>query len=287
MESALKQLNPAEFPSLLQEIPGRPKKLYIRGTLPADDTKWLTVVGSRALSPYGRAAITHLIEGLRGYPIVIVSGLAYGADAEAHRAALRAGLTCVAVPGSGLDWNTISPRANVQLARDILQSDGALLSEYEPAQQATHYTFPQRDRIMAGISHATLLIEAKEKSGTLITARLAVEYNRDLLVVPGSIFSETSKGTHQFLRLGATAITSADDILVSLGLEKRTGENFASMRDDLSENELRVLTIIATPIPRDDLLSSLELGISEAQVLLSAMEIKGLITEEMGVVRAR
>ncbi len=287
MDGALKQLNPAEFPALLQQIPDRPKKLYLRGELPGDDKKYLAIVGSRAISPYGKAAIAHLIEGLRGYPIVIVSGLAYGVDAEAHKAALRVGLTCIAVPGSGLDWNTISPRANVQLARDVLERSGALLNEFEPTQPGTDYTFPQRNRIMAGMSHATLLIEAREKSGTLITARLAVEYNRELLVVPGSIFNENSRGTHQFLRLGATAITSSDDILVSLGLEKRTGENFASLRDDLSDDEKRVLDIIATPRSRDELLDTLELDISQANVLLSAMEIKGLITEELGVVRAR
>lgn len=287
MEQALKQLSPAEFPALLREIPDRPKRLQVRGELPSDDMKWLAVVGSRAVSPYGRAAITHLIEGLRGYPIVIVSGLAYGVDAEAHKAALRSGLTCVAVPGSGLDWSTISPRANVQLARDILASGGALMNEFEPTQPGTDYTFPQRNRIMAGMSHATLIIEAKEKSGTLITARLATEYNRDLLVVPGSIFSETSRGTHQFLRLGATAITSPDDILVALGLAKRSSESLASLREDLSDDERRVLNIIASPVSRDDLLGALDLDISEANVLLSAMEIKGLITEELGVVRAR
>jgi DNA processing protein len=287
MEQALKQLTPAEFPTLLREIPDRPKRLYVRGELPGNDMKYLAVVGSRAVSPYGRAAITHLIEGLRGYPIVIVSGLAYGVDAEAHKAALRSGLTCIGVPGSGLDWGTISPRANVQLARDILRSGGALLNEFEPTQPGTDYTFPQRNRIMAGMSHATLLIEAKEKSGTLITARLAVEYNRELLVVPGSIFSETSRGTLQFLRLGATAITSPDDILAALGITKRDGENFASMRDDLSDDERRVLTIIVSPLSRDELLGALAIDISEANVLLSAMEIKGLITEELGLVRAR
>lgn len=287
MEQALKQLAPSEFPALLQEIPDRPKRLFVRGDLPSDDMRFLAVVGSRAVSPYGRAAITHLIEGLRGYPVVIVSGLAYGVDAEAHKAALRAGLTCVAVPGSGLDWGTISPRANVQLARDILAKGGALMNEFEPTQGGTDYTFPQRNRIMAGMSHATLIIEAKEKSGTLITARLAVEYNRDLLVVPGSIFSETSRGTHQFLRLGATAITSADDILVALGLEKRTAESLASLREDLSDDERRVLDIIASPIGRDELLDALDMDISTANVLLSAMEIKGLITEALGEVRVR
>lgn len=287
MDSELKQLLPHEFPALLQQIPDRPKKLYVRGQLPSDDVKYLAVVGSRAISPYGRQVITHLIEGLRGYPIVIVSGLAYGADAEAHKAALRAGLTTIGVPGSGLDWDVIYPRANMQLAREILEKGGALMNEFDPKLKATDYTFPQRNRIMAGMSHATLVIEAKEKSGTLITAKLTVEYNRDLLVVPGSIFSETSKGAHQFLRLGATAITSPEDILVSLGITKRDGETLASLRDDLSESELRVLEIIASPVSRADLLSSLEIDISEANVLLSTMEIKGLIIEELGLVRAR
>ena len=131
----------------------------------------------------------HLIEGLRGYPIVIVSGLAYGADAAAHRAALEVGLPTVAVPGSGLDWDILYPRANVGLAREILKAGGALLSEEEPETKAADWTFPKRNRVMAGLSRATLIIEAKELSGSLITARLTVEYNRELLVVPGSIFS--------------------------------------------------------------------------------------------------
>ncbi len=114
-----------------------------------------------------------------------------------------------------------------------------------------------------------------------------MEYNRDLLVVPGSIFSETSKGAHQFLRLGATAITSPDDILVALGISKRDGENLSSLRDDLSENERRVLEILASPVSRDELLAELDMDISESNILLSAMEIKGIITEEYGFVRAR
>lgn len=287
MEPALKQLSVAEFPPLLREIPDRPKKLYIRGDLPDPETKYLAVVGSRAISPYGRQVITHLIEGLRGYPVVIVSGMAYGVDAEAHRAAMRAGLKTIGVPGSGLDWNVIYPRANVQLARDILAAGGALLNEFEPDFKATEYSFPMRNRIMAGMSHATLVIEAKEKSGTLITAKLTVEYNRDLLVVPGSIFSETSKGAHQFLRLGATAITSPEDILMSLGISVNLGAHLSSLREDLSDAERRVLTAIASPLSRDELLHVLDLDITEANVLLSTMEIKGLIVAELGVIRAR
>ncbi len=288
MADELKLLSPQEFPPLLREIPDAPKQLYLRGEMPSTEHKWLAVVGSRAMTTYGKQACKYLLEGLRGYPIVIVSGLAYGVDAEAHRTALDAGLTTVAVPGSGLDWDTLYPKANVGLAREILKAGGCLLSEFKPEQKAADYTFPQRNRIMAGLSHATLIIEAKEKSGSLITAKLVTEYNRDLLVVPGSIFSAESKGTHQFLRLGATAATSPEDILVALGIAKREGPaSWAELRDDLSPDELRVFEIIHSPISRDELIGELELPITEANVLLSTMEIKGLIVEELGVVRIR
>lgn len=281
----LRSLTPSEFPPLLREIPGQPKQLTYRGELPSYDLHWLAVVGSRALTTYGRQVVHHLIEGLRGYPIVIVSGLAYGADAEAHKAAISAGLPTVAVPGSGLDWSVLYPRANVALAKEILNAGGALLSEFKPDMKATDYTFPQRNRIMAGLCQATLIIEAKEKSGSLITARLAADYNRDVLVVPGQIFSAESKGTHQFLRLGAIAITSPEDILMALGITAR--DTTTTLRTDVSDEEMRVLTAIASPLSRDELLNELEMDVIEANTLLSLMEIKGLIVEELGTIRAR
>lgn len=219
--------------------------------------------------------------------MVIVSGLAYGIDAEAHRAALDSGLVTVGVPGSGLNWDVLYPRANLNLAREILTAGGALLSEFKSDMKATDYTFPQRNRIMAGLSNATLMIEAKEKSGTLVTAKLTVEYNRDLLCVPGSIFSEESKGIHQFLRLGATVITSPADLLMSLGITPRDGASLSSLRTDLSPEETRVFEILSSPRSRDELLEALNMSITEANILLSTMEIKGLIIEELGVVRAR
>ncbi|MBI2612578.1 DNA-protecting protein DprA [Candidatus Kaiserbacteria bacterium] len=288
MDDSLKLISPSDFPPLLRQIPDAPKQLYLRGKLPSTELSWLSVVGSRALTPYGIAVCKHLIEGLRGYPVVIVSGLAYGADAAAHYAALEVGLPAVAVPGSGLHWNTLYPRANVGLAREILKAGGALVSEFEPETKAADWTFPKRNRIMAGLSRATLIVEAKELSGSLITARLTVEYNRELLVVPGSIFSEESKGTHQFLRLGATPVTSPEDILVALGIAKRDeSETLTSLREDLSDEELRVIEIIKSPLSRDELIQTLELPITEANILLSTMEIKGLIIEELGVVRIR
>jgi DNA processing protein len=179
----------------------------------------------------------------------------------------------------------IYPRATVQLSKEILENGGALLSEFKPDQRAADYTFPKRDRLMAGIAHATLIIEAKEKSGTLITARMATEYNRELLVVPGSIFSAESAGAHQFLKLGAIPATEPADILKVLGLSDSTPLAL-DLREDLSDAEIQVLRIVASPRSRDEVIDALELPITEANTLLSMMEIKGLLVEEFGVVRS-
>lgn len=284
MNSDLTRLAPKDFPPLLHEISHPPKQLYLRGTVPPTDWKWLAVVGSRALSSYGKQACEYLLEGLRGYPVVIVSGLAYGADACAHKAALNAGLPTVAVPGSGLNYSIMYPKAHVSLAKEIITAGGAHLSEFDPHEEARDFMFPTRNRIVVGLCSAVLIIEAKEKSGSLITAKLTTDYNRDLLVVPGSIFSATSKGTHQFLKLGAQAVTAPADILRALGLNP--GETSESaLRDDLSNEERRVFDIIAQPTSRDEVLSQLELPIQDGNILLSMMEIKGLIKEELGMFR--
>lgn len=285
MERGLKLLMPERFPPLLREIPDAPKQLHVRGELPSFEKRWIAVVGSRAMSPYGKQVCEHLIAGLSGYPVVIVSGLAHGIDAQAHRSALDAGLPTVAVPGSGLDWEVVYPKANLRLAREILEKGGALLSEEKPGAASMDHMFPRRNRIMVGLSHATLVIEAREKSGSLITAKLATDYNRELLVVPGSIFSENSKGTHQFLRLGAAAVTSPQDILQALGIVEEAKS--AALRNDLSREELRVVEIAASPLSRDELIRTLKMPASDANILLSTMELKGVIVEELGVVRVR
>ncbi len=203
----------------LNEIPQPPSALWIRGTLPATDVKKLVVVGSRALTPYGEAICEKLIQGLSGYPISIVSGLALGTDACAHRAALSAGLHTIAVPGSGLSDKAMAPQTNLGLAKEILLAGGALLSEHEPDTTARPQYFPSRNRIMVGLADAVLVIEAGERSGTLITARLASEYSRDLMCVPHRIGDTNSEGPHMFIRLGAELITSSEDILETLGFE--------------------------------------------------------------------
>jgi len=275
----VEKLNPSEFPPQLMEIPQPPEELRVAGTLPSPETVLLTVVGSRKYTSYGKEACEEIIGGLRGYDIAIVSGLALGIDTIAHEAAMAAGLQTIAVPGSGLDPSVIYPRSNLQLAQRILESGGALLSEFAPDFRATDWSFPQRNRIMAGLAKATLLIEAGERSGTLITARMAADYNRDVLVVPGSIFSPASRGTHQFLKLGATPVTCSEDVLRVLGFEPEASVPKEVDLSTLSEAERIVMEFLTEPQNRDHIIDKLEISTSDANILLMKMEIAGLIVE--------
>lgn len=269
----------AVIPPQLLEIPRPPKELWVAGALPSPETALLTVVGSRKYTSYGKDACEEIISGLRGYDIAIVSGLALGMDALAHEAAMRAGLKTVAVPGSGLHPDVIHPRSNLGLAKRILESGGALLSEFAPDFRPTVWSFPQRNRIMAGLSRATLLVEAGEKSGTLITARLAADYNRDVLVIPGSIFSSASRGTHQFLKLGATPVTTSEDVLCALGFTPKEPAETNTDFSELPEAERAVMECLTEPRDRDTLIEMLNISASDANILLMKMEIAGLITE--------
>lgn len=283
MEDTLQQLRGDALPALLREIPDPPASLYVRGTLPPDGTKLLCVVGSRKHTSYGKDVCEHLIRGLAGAPIAVVSGLALGIDAIAHRAALAAGLPTVAFPGSGLDWDALYPATNRELARRIVREGGALVSEFEPDFHATPYAFPQRNRLMAGFSHATLIIEAAERSGTLITARIAVDYNRDVLAVPGSIFSDTSRGANQFIRLGATPTRSSADILDALGITMDAPRE-RTLPLDLNEDERELLELLLEPLPRDEIIQQLRLPARDANVIISSLELRGLIVEKLGVI---
>ncbi len=262
----------------LKELPQLPKQLFMRGKLP-QGVKFLTIVGSRAYTSYGKAACEMLIEMLRGYPVCIVSGLALGMDALAHKAALKAGLPTIAFPGSGLNWNVLYPRTNQALAAEILTHGGALLSEFNHDFRATPYAFPRRNRLVAGIADAVLIIEATEKSGTLITARLATEYNKNVLAVPGSIFSNTSKGTNWLIARGAVPARSAVDILQELGLQEKPKD---TLRLDVTENERKILEILSIPLTREEVAKTTELSVQELSITLTMLEIKGLVTESLG-----
>jgi len=282
----IKTLDKKYFPEMLQEIPDAPEKIYYQGQLPSPDTKILCVVGSRKYTQYGKDVCEKLISGLRGYNICIVSGLALGIDGIAHKSALDAGLKTIAVPGSGLHESVLYPSSHRQLAEKILEKGGALISEFEPKFRATPYSFPQRNRIMAGLSHAVLVIEAEIKSGTLITSKFATEYNRDVLTVPGSIFSKNSEGPNMLIRLGATPVRSSEDILEALGFKiDETPQNLELKYSDCSPEELLVVKILDTPLEKDELIRALKMPVSKASTVLSIMEIKGLIKESLGEIR--
>lgn len=274
-----------EWPPELLEIPGPPERLWIRGSMPPQEARRLAVVGSRALSRYGKEACEMLIAGLAGYPVSIISGLALGADACAHRAALAAGLHTVAIPGSGLDDSVIGPRANLGLAHDILKSGGALLSENEPLALPHKGSFPSRNRIMVGLSHAVLMIEAGENSGTLITARLATEYNRDLLTIPHRIGDAHGYGPHRFLRLGAGMVTEPAHILEALGITPLGSSDAEKPAPNLSGTELAVWNALAESLPRDEIVRTLGGNPGETMTALVALELAGLVKEEFGAWR--
>ncbi|KKS23525.1 MAG: hypothetical protein UU82_C0027G0004 [Candidatus Nomurabacteria bacterium GW2011_GWC2_41_8] len=282
----IKKLPKNKFPKALLEIPQPPEDLWIIGELPPENLIYLCIVGSRKFTSYGREACEKIIAGLKSYPIVIVSGLAMGIDAIAHKKALSVGLKVLVFPGSGLSREAMYPKTNAKLAEEIIKNGGCLISEFEPEFKATLWGFGKRNRLMAGISKATLIIEAEERSGTLITARLTTEYNRDLLVVPGSIFSPNSKGTNRLLHQGATPVTCAEDVLEALGFELDKDEKKqAKLFFDLLPEEKIVMEILRNPTSRDDLIRAIKMPTPTANALLSVMEIKGLIKEEMGEIR--
>ena len=273
-----------QFPPLLSEIADPPAQLWYTGTVPDWQAHTLlSVVGSRRYTPYGKRACEALIAGLRGYPICIVSGLALGIDGIAHNTALTAHIPTIAVPGSGLSEKVLYPATHRALAHEIVEQGGLLLSEFPPEHKARPENFPQRNRIMAGMSHAVLVVEAETRSGTLITSRLAIEYNRDVLAVPGDITSETSSGPHMLIQKGAMLVTKSEDILEALGIQKEEN-NTAQQLTFLSPQEQAVHKLLSTPLPRDQLIIRLNISTSEANILLSAMELKGLIIERMGTI---
>lgn len=286
MHLPTRKLEKKEFPKQLLEIPEPPKQLYIRGKMWDVNTKLLCVVGSRAFTPYGKQALEKLIAGLTNQPITIVSGLAIGIDSLAHKLAMENGLNTIAVPGSGLNDDILYPSSNKKLAKEILEYGGCLLSEFEPDAKSMIHFFPQRNRIMAGLCDAVLIVEAEIKSGTLITARLATDYNKDVLTIPGSIFSSTSEGPHMLLKLGATPVRTSSDILDALHIAYLEGENVNEKKyNELSKEEKQIIDTLTSPITKDELFNKLSIPVSEAQGILMMLEIKGIIKEEFGEIR--
>jgi DNA processing protein len=282
MSYEIKKLD--EIPEKLKEIHDAPKTLFYQGEFPKNpELKFLAVVGSRKYTNYGKDACEAIIAGLAGYPIVIVSGLALGIDTIAHATALRLKMKTLSIPGSGLSENVIYPRSNLALRNAILKSGGCMLSEFEEDFKATNWSFPRRNRIMAGLCDAVVIIEAEEKSGSLITARLGLEYNRDVLVLPGSIFSPTSTGTNNLLKDGAHPCLGSKEVLELLGFKEQV--NNQKTYDDCTPDEKAILELLYEPMPKEMLMQKYPGSVTDLNMYLSILEIKGHIKETMGEIR--
>jgi len=277
--------------SRLLELHDIPEKIYIDGNLPEisideygrANPRILTIVGSRKYTSYAVDVIENLLRNLSGSPVIIISGLAIGVDCMSHKFALKNNLKTIAIPGSGLDKKVLYPKINLNLAQEILENNGALLSEFEPLTEPAPWTFPARNRIMAALSDAVLIIEAEEKSGTLITARMALELGRDIGAIPGNIFSKTSEGTNMLIREGAYPIRNIKDLTDLLHISVEEKEKLTD--ENLTELEKIIVDLLNEPKEKDALLIESKLSPTDFLITLSSLEIKGKIQETFGEIR--
>ncbi|MGH3066944.1 MAG: DNA-processing protein DprA [Gaiellaceae bacterium] len=269
------------FPPLLAAIHDPPPQLFVRGSEELDvlARAAVAVVGARACSSYGRSVARSLGRELAAAGLVVVSGMARGVDGEAHRGALEAGGSTVAVLGCGIDRDY--PAAHTELARRI-RGQGLIVSEYEPGTEPAPWRFPARNRIIAGLCSATVVVEARERSGALITADFALEEGRDVLAVPGEITSALSAGTNALLRLGAIPVTCAGDVLELFNLAP-----VARSAGDLSEPAQAALGYLNDgPRTADEIARAAGIEPAVLSASLMELELAGRITLEDGVYRA-
>ena len=269
------------FPDALGAIFDPPPGLFLRGAAGADllDRPAVAIVGARACSAYGSHVARMFGRELAAAGLVVVSGMARGVDGEAHRGALEAGGSTVAVLGCGVDRDY--PAAHADLARRICEH-GVVVSEYPPGVEPAPWRFPARNRIVAGLAQASIVVEARERSGALITADLALEEGREVFAVPGEITSALSAGTNALLRVGATAATSVLDVLETFGLapsEPASPELGAAAKAVLGRLRDR-------PSSADELVRALGLDAGAVAAALAELELHGLLTETSGIFRA-
>ena len=285
----------------LLEIKDTPAQLYMEGNvelLNKEDYKILCIVGSRKNTSYGRDVVEYITREIANEKIIILSGLALGIDGIAHKEALKNNLSTISIPGSGLGREIIHPQTNSKLADEIVASGGLLISEYESQFKATIWSFSKRNRIKAALADALIIVESGAKSGTQITARLALEYNKNIGIVPGSIFAPTSVGTINLWHEGATPIAKREHILDILNIkyEDKPFENgslfdnesngFAEINlNNLNDHEKKIMLLIETTKSKDTIIANSELEFTEALVALIMLEGKGYIKEEFGEIR--
>jgi len=278
-------LGDTAYPANLREIQAPPARLYVRGALAEDDALAVAIVGSRAATPYGVAVAERLAADLAARGVTVVSGLARGIDSAAHRGALRAGGRTIAVLGSGVD--VIYPPENRRLAGDI-EASGALVSQFEPGTPPLAGYFPARNRVIAGLSLAVLVVEAAEKSGSLITAGLAAEMGREVLAVPGPLTSPQSVGAHRLIQDGAALIQGWEDVVGQLplfwrdrvrALTPEPSQAGEPARDDDPETEALLRILGEEPLGIDSIIERSGIAVGRASALLVTLEVEGRIRQ--------
>ena len=266
------------LPLPLREIPDPPARLYCAGQAFVLDTPAVAVVGSRRCTRQGRDIAFALARDLAAQGLTIVSGLAYGIDAAAHRGALASATApTVAVLGSGLD--RIYPRSHERLAAEIVEHGGALVSEYEPTNGPRKHHFPARNRIVSGLCLAVVIVEASERSGSLITARLALEQGRDVMAVPSLVSSPLAAGCHRLIRQGAALVECAEHVLEALGLEPKPETAGASLP---AKDDIVLRQVEATATPLEMIVAGSGLAVENVLERLAELEIDGLVAMQGG-----
>jgi DNA processing protein len=270
------------YPSYLREIPGAPPLLYVQGAIEEADRWAVAVVGTRRLTQYGRQVTRDIVTGLVRNGVTIVSGLARGVDAIAHKAALDAGGRTIAVLGSGLDC--IYPAENRSLVTQILHERGAVISEYGMGVQPEAKNFPPRNRIISGLSLGVIVVEAGERSGALITSKFALEQDREVFAVPGSINSPASRGPNKLIQQGAKLVTSADDVIEELNLTMVAEKTAVQLALPESAEEAALLSHLSTqPVHVDQLSRASGMAPSLVSSTLTLMELKGTVQQVGGM----
>lgn len=267
------------YPPLLRHLHNAPAVLYVRGSIAALSHPFpIAIVGTRKISAYGKQTAPLMARDLSSAGMSVVSGLALGVDASAHEAALAAGGPTIAVLGCGVDTQSIYPPQNKELAERIAAGAGALISEFPPGTEPLKLHFPFRNRIIAGMAMATLVIEADEKSGALITAAAALEYGREVFAVPGSIFSPVSRGPNALIRKGATPVVRASEILEELHLQQASTHIQAREIHADTPQEAEILKLLSSePVHINEIIRSLRGEAPAVSSALVMMELKGKI----------
>ena len=270
------------YPYMLKNIDNPPSILYYKGDLESINfEKTLAVVGPRRTSKYAKDAVNLIISQLANTDICIVSGLASGIDTSAHTAAIENGLKTIGVIASGFDF--VYPTANADLYRKIENGSGVIFTEYYPTFEPLKFRFPQRNRIVSGLSYGTLVAEASIKSGALITANLTLEQGRELMCIPGLITNPNTEGIYKLLKNGATLVTSASDILEALNWEIKTTEQLKINLTDINETEEKILKSIEIEEKGvDEIMSETGIDFDTLLINLTTMELKGIIEQVNG-----